>query len=769
MNNMENKDQIDLASVFKNNIRIEPKVIAIETLFNNSRRLSKTDYKPPYQRNYVWDDEKATYFIESILLGTEIPPLIFFNSGDKIEVIDGRQRYETIYRFINNKFRLKKKGLHKFSELSNKCFDNLENLKDIIWDTKLRIIEFSFLNSIPNQKNVEDMVKIEIFKRYNSGITPLSTTEIDKAKYIDDTLNSYIKNKLKRDKRLHDLVKNIFIFEKDDIDFLSKQIRQQLVLHHIPIQYYSANNTRSALLNRFYNYFSINNQSEKDIKLIFSSFVKKINLLDDIRKRFEIANVTTNRLIFECLYWSLCILEKEKINLKSFNSNVRDSVVNYISKNLDAYKMEQNSFAAPIMKRYETIAIFFENEFSISFQIYLKTNENFREINYSLENNKRRDAIEQGTFETLRLNKPDASSNAIDDICRQITRQRFLIRPAYQRNEVINKNKSSSIIESILLGIKLPPIFVFKRNNGISEVVDGQQRLLSILGFLGKEYLNENNVLVKSDKDKFNLTLKNGILKDLNGKRFDKLSKEYQDRILDYDLWIIEIDEKNNNGFEPIDLFLRLNYKPYPIKENTFEMWNSYIDRELIEEIKSISERNKEWFFLRKSDKRMENETLLTYIIYLFYKSMPISSTLDDISKYLDIYKIGSKINLRIKSKIDITRVIDTPSNKSLLSDICKIIESDYIQKIEILLSITKDMDKNKKISEFNDLSGSDRRTYQLFYILWVILKNITIDSITRNTLAIKNDIKKILNFMSNANSVEEFKKLITDFWGKYK
>lgn len=70
---MENKDHIDLAKIFRNNIRIEPKVIAIETLFNNSRRLSKTDYKPPYQRNYVWDDEKATYFIESIQLVTEIP------------------------------------------------------------------------------------------------------------------------------------------------------------------------------------------------------------------------------------------------------------------------------------------------------------------------------------------------------------------------------------------------------------------------------------------------------------------------------------------------------------------------------------------------------------------------------------------------------------------------------------------------------------------------------------------------------------------------
>lgn len=766
---MENKDHIDLAKIFRNNIRIEPKVIAIETLFNNSRRLSKTDYKPPYQRNYVWDDEKATYFIESILLGTEIPPLIFFNSDDKIEVIDGRQRYETIYRFLNNKFKLKKAGLHKFSKLANKDFEKLDSLKDIIWDTKLRIIEFSFFNSISNQKNIEEMVKIEIFKRYNSGITPLSSIEIDKAKYIDDDLNSYIKNKLKKDKLLYGLIKNIFISEKDNIDTFSKQIRQQLVIHHIPIQYYSTNNSRSSLVDRYYKFISESYQSEEKIQEIFYKFIEKINILDSIRIKFENKNIPINRLIFECLCWSLSILEKEKFELKSINDYLKNQIVDYVSKNLDAFKMEQNSFAAPIMKRYETIAKFFEKELKISFKIYLKTDDNFREQHSSMSNISNINAPEDETFETLRLNKPDASSIAIDDICRQMERQRFLIRPAYQRNEVINKNKSSSIIESILLGIKLPPIFVFKRNNGISEVVDGQQRLLSILGFLGKEYLDENNQLVKSDKDKFNLTLKNNILKDLHGKSFDKLTKVYQDRILDYDLWIIEIDEKNNNGFEPIDLFLRLNYKPYPIKENTFEMWNSYIDRELIEKIKSIHKKNKGWFFLRKSDKRMENEGLLAFIIYLYYKSKLTDSTLKDISEYLDIYKIGSKINLRIKSKTDITKVIDSPTNKKLLFEICDLVQSDYIDKIELLLSLTNEEDVSKKVTEFNAFVGSDRRTYQLFYVLWIFLKNIPLQSIKNNTYQMKKDIQQLLDYMSNALSVEEFKSQINSFWKKYK
>ena len=148
---------VDIQEVFKTDLKIEAKVMAIETLFANERRTKKTNYAPSYQRNYVWDDDKATYFIESILLGTEIPPIIFFTSEEKIEVIDGRQRYETIRRFIDKTFKLKKKGLLKLRDLKNKDFDDLGELKDTFWDTKLRIIEFSFRDQSSSNSEKEEI------------------------------------------------------------------------------------------------------------------------------------------------------------------------------------------------------------------------------------------------------------------------------------------------------------------------------------------------------------------------------------------------------------------------------------------------------------------------------------------------------------------------------------------------------------------------------------------------------------------------------------
>ncbi|MGW3407103.1 DUF262 domain-containing protein, partial [Streptomyces zhihengii] len=46
--------------------------------------------------------------------------------------------------------------------------------------------------------------------------------------------------------------------------------------------------------------------------------------------------------------------------------------------------------------------------------------------------------------------------------------------------------KKSRLIESILLGIPLPSIFIMQRHDGVWEVIDGLQRLSTILEFMGE-------------------------------------------------------------------------------------------------------------------------------------------------------------------------------------------------------------------------------------------------------------------------------------------
>lgn len=58
------------------------------------------------------------------------------------------------------------------------------------------------------------------------------------------------------------------------------------------------------------------------------------------------------------------------------------------------------------------------------------------------------------------------------------------VHPEFQRFFRWDEEQKTKLIESILLGIPIPPIFVSQKINGTWDVIDGQQRLSTILQFL---------------------------------------------------------------------------------------------------------------------------------------------------------------------------------------------------------------------------------------------------------------------------------------------
>src|SRR5690606_349924 len=123
--------------------------------------------------------------------------------------------------------------------------------------------------------------------------------------------------------------------------------------------------------------------------------------------------------------------------------------------------------------------------------------------------------------------------------------------------------------------------------------------MLTLLGFIGSEYIDEKGKSKSSKNHKFSLR-KLKILKELDGKKFDALDEEQKNKIYDFPLYLVEIDESRNPQFDPIDLFIRLNDKPYPIRENSFEMWNSWVDIDIINFIKSLKSSVEDWFYLKQ-------------------------------------------------------------------------------------------------------------------------------------------------------------------------
>ena len=64
-----------------------------------------------------------------------------------------------------------------------------------------------------------------------------------------------------------------------------------------------------------------------------------------------------------------------------------------------------------------------------------------------------------------------------------VTKQWLNLRPEYQRRLVWDKRKKSRFIESLLMNVPIPPVFLYEVNLSRYEVMDGQQRLNAILEF----------------------------------------------------------------------------------------------------------------------------------------------------------------------------------------------------------------------------------------------------------------------------------------------
>ena len=440
------------------------------------------------------------------------------------------------------------------------------------------------------------------------------------------------------------------------------------------------------------------------------------------------------------------------------------------------------------MERYTTTAKFFSDVFNINLNIYLDGNYSKKEEMKKIrKRGSGKTNIEE--FESMRLTKPDPSRTSIDDILTVMKRNRFLIRPSYQRSEVINLPKASSIIESILLGVMLPAIFIYKRQDGVSEVIDGQQRLLTILGFLGKEYIDDDGNIKISKNQKFKLRDLR-ILNEHKSDNFDDLSDDLQDKIWDFELFVVEIEERLNPEFNPIDLFIRLNDKPYPIRENSFEMWNSWVDRDIISAIKENVKNHLDWFFIKSKKQldyrdRMENEELFTLLSYLDYRR----SYGKDNKEYLDIYQKGDRINARVRDKKDVTNVMgtiteDTDEKSKFIKSIHNINQLIRNLKTILLTGEQNSQNINTILSKKLDLifkAGKSirnyRRTLQDFYILWELICDIEIPKDKTEIITLKKEIKHIFKKMKNINDSELednkgykiFTKMVIEFKNEYK
>src|SRR5882762_1668266 len=85
-----------------------------------------------------------------------------------------------------------------------------------------------------------------------------------------------------------------------------------------------------------------------------------------------------------------------------------------------------------------------------------------------------------------RFVKTDAYQMSIGEIVSMYDSREIIIDPEFQRLFRWDIGQKARLIESLLLGIPLPSIFVFEKENGSWELIDGLQRVSTVLEFMGK-------------------------------------------------------------------------------------------------------------------------------------------------------------------------------------------------------------------------------------------------------------------------------------------
>ena len=139
----------------------------------------------------------------------------------------------------------------------------------------------------------------------------------------------------------------------------------------------------------------------------------------------------------------------------------------------------------------------------------------------------------------------------------QMVKGNIDLTPKFQRRDAWNNSEKSCLIESLMLGIPVPPIILAesktKRNTYI--VIDGKQRLLSI-----RRFYAEKQILDSDQTEEFKPLKLSGlaVLKELNGKTKNQINNDYITNLENQAIRTVIIKNWPDEAFL-YTVFLRLN------------------------------------------------------------------------------------------------------------------------------------------------------------------------------------------------------------------
>jgi hypothetical protein len=209
----------------------------------------------------------------------------------------------------------------------------------------------------------------------------------------------------------------------------------------------------------------------------------------------------------------------------------------------------------------------------------MEDQESYEEENIQLAENEEIEDLDStggeyvGKRELLRKTKLVKQTWSILEIYQKESSKKIILDPNYQRREIWTPDKKVAFVESLYMNIMIPPIYVVEiaGNDLLSEykyeVVDGKQRLSTIIDFINNKFKLQEKFL-----EYFGDLYNNKSFSEIQ-KEYDEETKEMLSSVLD-----IYVITANSPEFTKYDIFARLNKGAAPLKVNEIRRAVYYSD-----------------------------------------------------------------------------------------------------------------------------------------------------------------------------------------------
>lgn len=320
----------------------------------------------------------------------------------------------------------------------------------------------------------------------------------------------------------------------------------------------------------------------------------------------------------------------------------------------------------------------------------------------------------------------DAYPMSIGEIVNLYNDKELDIHPEFQRIYRWSDEQKTKLIESILLGIPLPSVFVAQREDGVWDVIDGLQRLSTIFSFMGilrdendnvlpQLVLNKTEYLPSLENTVWDTTIStttdivyNELIMDLKRvfkreKIEFKIIKKESDENTKYELF----QRLNTGGSSLSDqevrncLLIMLNHDCYDWLKNLADYTNFRESIPLTE--KAISEEGYmelalRFFIYRKTDGDLRNHTDLNEYITSYMQKLFISDF--DYAAEADLFKKVFDLFNEALGENSFKRFSNGKYSGAFVTSVFEVLAIGLSFNNQLLINRTSAISKIKQISE---------------------------------------------------------------------